>query len=167
MACGRVLGLAGEVPERYLLRDFCVYLLFDVQNPLGEVTVVPPPPASSYQFAAVGALVAKMGYRVRVLNMSTCRQATISKVLAHASGELLYIGYAPYVAYAGYGGVVDREELAPETVRRIARGNVQFRVPWERCLAGAPQRGDVIDLGRLPEALSRIETWLAERLGRR
>ncbi|ACB40528.1 hypothetical protein [Pyrobaculum neutrophilum] len=159
--------MLGEAAGRYLLRDFYTHLLFDVSNPLGDVTVIPPPPGSSYQFAVVGALVAKMGYRTRVLNMSTCRRQTIQRVLSQASGELLYVGYAHRLAYAGPGAVVNQEEVTLENVRRVARGNVKFRVMWGRCLGGDLQQREVVNLGRLPEALGRLEVWLAERLGRR
>lgn len=157
--------ILGEVPERYILHDFYTYLLFDVTNALGDVTVIPPPPGSSYQFAVVGALIAKMGYRVRVLNMSTCRRRTISRILSHAVGELIYIGYAHKLAYAGPGAVINQEEATFENVRRIARGNVRFHVMWEKCLGGDLRQREVVDLGRLPEAITRLEIWLAERLG--
>jgi len=159
--------ILGELPERYVLYDFDTHLFFDVPNPLGEVTVVPPPPGSSYQFAVLGALVAKMGYRARVLNMSTCRRATIARILSNARGELLYVGYAHRLAYAGPGAVVNQEELSPESVKRVARGNVKYRVMWQRCLSGETHQREVVSLGRLPEALGMIEIWLAERLGRR
>lgn len=159
--------ILGEVPGRYILYDFRTYLLFDVSNPLGEVTVVPPPPGSSYQFAVLGALVAKMGYRVRLLNMPTCRKTTISRVLSNARGELLYVGYAHRLAYAGPGAVVNPEELNLENVRRVARGNVTYRVMWQKCLGGETYQREVVSLGRLPEALGMLEVWLAERFGRR
>lgn len=158
-----ILGESGG----YVLRDFQTYLLFDVVNPLGEVTVVPPPPGSSYQFAVVGALVAKLGYRVKLLNLPTCRKQTISRVIANASGELIYLKYAHRLAYAGPGAVIDPEEPTIENVRRVARGNVMFQVLWEKCVGGDLQEREVVQLGRLPSALERLEIWLAERLGRR
>jgi hypothetical protein len=159
--------ILGEASERYVLHDFYTYLLFDIPNPLGEVAVVPPPPGSSYQFAVLGALIAKMGYRARVLNMPTCRRATIMRVLSHARGELLYVGYAHRLAYAGPGAVVNQEEPTLENVRRVAKGNVSYRVMWQRCLGGETYQREVVNLGRLPEALGMVEVWLAERLGRR
>ncbi len=159
--------ILGEVPERYVLHDFHTYLLFEVPSPLGEVTVVPPPPGSSYQFAVLGALIAKMGYRARVLNMSTCRRASMMRVLSHARGELLYVGYAHSLAYAGPGAVVNQEEPTLENVRRVARGNVKYRVMWQRCLGGETYQREVVNLGHLPETLGVVEVWLAERFGRR
>ncbi|MEM1598242.1 MAG: hypothetical protein QXP31_07210 [Pyrobaculum sp.] len=159
--------ILGEAAGKYQLRDYYTYLLFDVSSPLGQVTVVPPPPGSSYQFAVFGALIAKMGYRTRVLNMSTCRQATISKVLSHATGELVYVGYAHRIAYAGPGASINTEDLTAENVKRVALGNIGFQAPWRRCLLGGGYGQDVVELGTLPEALERLEVWLAERLGRR
>lgn len=159
--------ILGEAAGAYVLRDFYTHLLFDVASPLGEVTVVPPPPGSSYQFAVIGALVAKLGYRAKVLNLPTCRRSTIAKVLANASGELVYVGYAHKLAYAGPGAVVNPEELTLENVRRVARSNTKYRVMWEKCLGGDLQPREVVVLGQLPEALPRLEVWLAERLGRR
>ena len=159
--------ILGEAAGRYVLRDLGTYLLFDVQNPLADVTVVPPPPGSSYQFAVVGALVAKLGYRTKVLNMSTCRRETISRILANAAGELVYVGYAHRLAYAGPGAVVNPEEVSVENVRRVALQNLKYRVMWEKCLQAGPQQRDVVEIGHLPEALERLEIWLAERVGRR
>ncbi|WP_148682798.1 fructose-bisphosphatase class II family protein [Pyrobaculum ferrireducens] len=159
--------ILGEVAGSYVLRDFYTYLLFDVSNPLGDVTIIPPPPGSSYQFAVFGAVVAKMGYRARVLNLPTCRRATISRVLSNAVGEVIYVGYAHRLAYVGPGAVVNPEEPAIENIRRVARGNAQFRVMWEGCLGVDVQPREVVVLGRLPEALGRLEVWLAERFGRR
>ncbi|WP_333639039.1 hypothetical protein [Pyrobaculum aerophilum] len=159
--------ILGEVPGGYVLRDFYTYLLFDVANPLGDVTVIPPPPGSSYQFAVFGAIIAKMGYRTYVLNLPTCRRSTISKALSNARGELIYVGYAHKLAYAGPGAVINPEEVTLEIVRRVARGNAEFRVMWERCISGDVQPREVVVLGHLPEALARLEVWLAERFGRR
>ncbi|MFN3804226.1 MAG: hypothetical protein ACK4SY_04145 [Pyrobaculum sp.] len=159
--------ILGEVSGRYVLYDFYTHLLFDVPSPLGDVTVVPPPPASSHQFAVVGALVAKLGYRTKVLNLPTCRRTTISKVLTNATGELVYIGYAHRLAYVGPGAVINPEEATTDAVRRVARNNVRFQVMWERCLGGDLYHREVVQLGWLPAALERLEVWLAERLGRR
>jgi hypothetical protein len=87
--------------------------------------------------------------------------------LSNARGELLYVGYAHRLAYAGPGAVVNPEELNLENVRRVARGNVTYRVMWQRCLGGETYQREVVSLGRLPEALGMLEVWLAERLGRR
>ncbi|MEM0370736.1 MAG: hypothetical protein QXK71_01390 [Pyrobaculum sp.] len=159
--------ILGEVVGKYVIRDFYTYLLFDVYDPLGEVTIIPPPPGSSYQFAVFGALVAKLGYKARLLNTSTCRRQTLSKVLSHASGELLYIGYAHRIAYAGPGAVLNYMEPTWDNIRRVARGNVEYRVMWERCLGVDTIQREVVQLGQLPEAIERLEVWLAERLGRR
>lgn len=159
--------ILGEVAGRYVLKDFNTYLLFDVANPLGEVTVIPPPPGSSYQFAVFGAVMAKLGYRTRVLNLPTCRKQTLSKVLGYAVGELIYVGYAHRIAYAGPGAVLNYLEPTLDNVRRVARGNVEYRVMWERCLGVDTVQREVVQLGQLPEAIGRLEVWLAERLGRR
>ncbi len=159
--------ILGEVSNRYVLRDFYKYLQFEVDDALGDVTVIPPPPGSSYQFAAIGALVAKLGYKTRVLNMSTCRKVTIGKILEEVTGEPIYVSYAHRLAYVGPGAVINPEEVTQSSVSRVARRNVKFQVPWEKCLGGDLYHREVVQLGWLPAALERLEIWLAERFGRR
>ncbi|MFB6490225.1 MAG: hypothetical protein TU35_003080 [Thermoproteus sp. AZ2] len=126
------------------------------------MTLIPPPPSEAEKWIGLGIAIAKWGYRVVVLNLPTCRRETISRALASAEGALVYIRYSHVVAYRGFGAVLNQAPFSEERVAEEARSNIKYALCWRRCLELPRSRGEVVDLGEVPEALRGLRRWLAD-----
>lgn len=136
-----------------------------VRNGAKYVTLIPPPPSEAERWLGLALAIAKWGYAVQVLNLPTCRAATLAKALARARGAPVYLKYSYALAYAGHGVVLDPEEPSAENIRKEAQANRRYVLDWRRCLALERKEGRADKLGPLPEALDSLRAWLAERLG--
>jgi len=128
----------------------------------GTAYVIPPPPARAEQYLWLGLLVAKCGFRVRVLSLPTCRHKTITSIISQAAdGVRVYVEYSHVLSYAGPGIVVNPSEPSPESVASVARNNVAFRVDWRRCLGLPRADADVVtvDVRGLCNVLGKSHTF--------
>ncbi len=133
--------------DAYVACDVAEGLLFVPKGHVGgHVTFVPPPPARAEQFAVLGVIAARRGFKTLVLSLPTCRPRQ-----RPALGTVIYIGYAHRVVDLGPGYAICPTEPEPGLVARVARGNVAFRVSPENCAPRSPPdviavcNGDLLD----------------------
>ncbi len=98
-------------------------------NALGEVTIVPPPPARAEQFSVFGVLASRRGFRALVLSLPTCRPRG-----GPVMGVPIYIAYAHRLVDLGPGYAVCPVEPEPGSLARVNRGNIALRVPLKDCV---------------------------------
>ncbi len=135
-----------------------------IRNGGRYVTLIPPPPSEAERWLGLGLAVARWGYSVQILNLPTCRAATLAKALAAARGVPVYLGYSYALAYVGYGAALNPEEPNADNIRRVAEANRRYALDWRRCLNLERREGPVDELGELPNAMEKLKAWLAERL---
>lgn len=143
------------------------YDIFEVavKNGARAVTIIPPPPSEAERWLGLGIAIARWGYDVQILNLPTCREATLRKVLARARGVPIYLRYSHALAYIGPGVLLEPEAPTGEAIMREASSNVRYLADWTRCLELRGAGGPVDVLGGLPDALEALKVWLAKRLG--
>ena len=136
-----------------------------VRNGAKYVTLIPPPPSEAERWLGLALAIARWGYTVQILNLPTCRAATLANALARARGLPVYLKYSHMLAYAGYGAVLDPEEPSAGNIKREAQANRRYVLDWRRCLSLERKEGRADRLGQLPDALDALRAWLTERLG--
>ncbi|MEL9990973.1 MAG: hypothetical protein QXP98_09775 [Thermoproteus sp.] len=129
------------------------------------VTIIPPPPSEAERWLGLGIAIARWGYGVQIMNLPTCRETTLKRVLARARGVPIYLKYSHVLAYIGPGALLEPEAPTDVEIMREASSNVRYLADWTRCLGLRGIGGPVEVLGRLPDALESLKVWLAKRLG--
>ncbi len=119
----------------------------------GEVTFVPPPPARAEQFAVLGVVAARRGFRALVLSLPNCRPRPRPTL-----GAVIYIAYAHRLVDLGPGYAICPVEPGPDPAARVARGNIAFRSSYEDCTPRcSPRVVPICDGGVLDSALSVLD----------